>query len=115
MVAGMPSKRAASAIACAWLPDENATTPARRCARVEARQRIEGAAELEGAHALEVLALEEHARRRARASAVRERQHRRAVGVAFEAARGGGDIVVGRQGKHGVLDRLEAGTGLPNR
>jgi hypothetical protein len=30
MVAGMPSSRAANAMACAWLPDENATTPARR-------------------------------------------------------------------------------------
>src|SRR4051794_21105829 len=27
----MPSNVAASEIACAWLPDENATTPARRC------------------------------------------------------------------------------------
>ena len=31
MVAGMPSSRAASAVPWAWLPDENATTPARRC------------------------------------------------------------------------------------
>ena len=32
MVAGMPSSRADRAIACAWLPEENATTPALRCA-----------------------------------------------------------------------------------
>src|SRR5690606_29617276 len=32
IVARTPSSRAASAIACAWLPDENAITPARRCA-----------------------------------------------------------------------------------
>ena len=28
---GMPSSRADSAMACAWLPEENAITPARRC------------------------------------------------------------------------------------
>ena len=30
ITAGMPSSVAASEIACAWLPDEKATTPARR-------------------------------------------------------------------------------------
>ena len=31
MVAGMPSNCADKAMPCAWLPDEKATTPARRC------------------------------------------------------------------------------------
>jgi len=31
MVAGMPSSRAARAMPWAWLPDENAITPALRC------------------------------------------------------------------------------------
>ena len=31
IVAGMPSRRAERAIACAWLPEEKATTPAWRC------------------------------------------------------------------------------------
>ena len=31
---GMPSSRADSAMACAWLPDEKAITPARRCSGV---------------------------------------------------------------------------------
>ncbi|SST07683.1 Uncharacterised protein [Klebsiella pneumoniae] len=31
MVAGIPSKRAERAMAWAWLPEENATTPAARC------------------------------------------------------------------------------------
>ncbi|MBB4937726.1 hypothetical protein FHR32_002031 [Streptosporangium album] len=30
-VAGISKIRAASATACAWLPEENAITPARRC------------------------------------------------------------------------------------
>src|SRR6218665_2988717 len=31
MALGMPSRDAANAIPCAWFPDENATTPERRC------------------------------------------------------------------------------------
>ncbi len=50
----------ASAMACAWLPDEKVTTPRRRSSAAEPRQRVVRAAELEGACALEVLALEEH-------------------------------------------------------
>ena len=50
-------------------------------APVEARQRIEGAAELEGAHALEVLALEEDLGAELVVGCARG-QHRRAVGVA---------------------------------
>ena len=34
MVAGIPSRRADKAMACAWLPEEKATTPALRCAGV---------------------------------------------------------------------------------
>ena len=59
MTRGTSSSCPASATACAWLPDEKATTPRRRSSG-EPRQRVVGAAELEGARALEVLALEEH-------------------------------------------------------
>jgi hypothetical protein len=53
------------------LPEENATTPARRC-------------ELERAHALEVLALEEQLGAEFVVGRARG-QHRRAVGLAFQA------------------------------
>ena len=71
---------------------------------VELRQRVEGPAELEGAHALQVLALEEELR----AGGLVGRaggQHRRAVRVALQ-ARGGGTHVVesGQVGRrHGAL------------
>ena len=51
--------------------------------RVEARQRVERAAELECAHALQVLALEEHLRAECFVDRPR-RHHRRAVRMAFE-------------------------------
>ena len=58
--AGMPSSLAASATPWAWLPDEKATTP--RCALVgrELDQAVVGAAELEGAHPLQGLGLDQH-------------------------------------------------------
>ena len=62
MTRGMSSSCPARATACAWLPDENATTPRRRWSAVEPRQRVVGAAELEGASALKGFALEEDTR-----------------------------------------------------
>src|SRR5512135_2655380 len=40
IVAGTPSRRAAQATPCAWLPDENATTPALRCAASSCARRL---------------------------------------------------------------------------
>ena len=71
---------------------------------VELRQRVEGPAELEGAHALQVLALEEELR----AGGLVGRaggQHRRAVRVALQARGGGTHVVESGQvgGRHGAL------------
>ena len=59
MVTGEPCRRPASAMAWAWLPDENATTPRPRCCVVQGRDGVVGAAELERAGPLQVLAFEE--------------------------------------------------------
>ena len=67
-------------------------------ALVEAGQRVEGAAELEGAHALEVFALEEELRAELGVGGARG-QHRRAMSVAGDARGRRGDVVVGRQGE----------------
>jgi hypothetical protein len=68
--------------------------------RIEARQRIEGSAELEGAHALEVLALEEDFGAQARVQR-RGAQHRCGMGMPLQPARGGHDIGKGRKVRHG--------------
>ena len=72
------------------------------------REGVEGAAELEGAHALQVLALEEHLG--AEFGVHRARGHyRRAVGVAGEALAGGFDVGVG-----GQRERREGHGGVPD-
>jgi hypothetical protein len=63
--------------------------------RIELRERVEGAAELERAHALEVLALEEKLRIPALVGGGRL-QHRGAVGMPLEPRGRGDHIVVGR-------------------
>ena len=98
MTRGMSSTWPASAIACAWLPDEKVTTPRRRCVGREARQRVVGAAELEGAGALQVLALEEQLRAGARVDRARGGD-RRAVRDAGNLSRGALDVGEGRQGR----------------
>jgi hypothetical protein len=84
IVAVVPSSRAAIATACAWLPDEYATTPSRGL-----RQRgdlVVCAAELERASALEALRL--HVDLRADETVERPgSDDRRAVRDAVEAAR----------------------------
>ena len=60
IVAGMPRSLAARATPWAWLPEEKATTPRRRCVLIELQQRVHRAADLERAGALEVFALEPH-------------------------------------------------------
>ena len=72
MTRGMSSSWPASAIAWAWLPDEKVTTPRRRSSGGEPRERVVGAAELEGAGALKVFALEEQVRAGRGRSSVRE-------------------------------------------
>jgi hypothetical protein len=68
-VAGTPNSRAASATACAWLPDDGATTPRARTRARAGEERV-GAAQLERAAALQHLGLEPHvARPRAAGSA----------------------------------------------
>ena len=72
--AGMPRTRAASAIAVPWLPDDCVTTPRAALASSSATHRVAGAAELERAAALQVLALEvqlraDHGVERARCAA----------------------------------------------
>ena len=87
IVAVVPTSRAAIATACAWLPDEYATHAA---APGRFRQRgdlVVGAAELEGAAALEALRLDvdvgaDQARERPRG------EHRRPVRHPVEAVRG---------------------------
>jgi len=71
-------------------------------ALVEAGQRVVGAAELERADALEVLALEEDARTELGVGGAR-RQHRRAVRLPLDARRRRDDVLVGRQAqrRHG--------------
>ena len=64
-VARMPASRAAHATACPWLPALAATTPAARSSCDEQRDAVDGAADLEGAGALEVLGLEQHLAARA--------------------------------------------------
>ena len=81
----MPSSRAASATAWAWLPDENATTPAPAGQRGDLRVR---AAELERAGALKALGLEHHV-----SPSVRDVIERRAVRDAVEHARRRPDVV----------------------
>ena len=87
--------RAASATACAWLPDEYATTPARALLGREPGQGVERAAELERADALQVLALEQHLGPELGVDA-RRAQHRRAVGVARDPGGRGPDVLDGR-------------------
>jgi hypothetical protein len=65
---------------------------------VEPREGVEGAAELEGAHALQVLALEEHPRSELRVGRPRG-EDRSAVRVALEASGGGDHVVVGGEGR----------------
>jgi hypothetical protein len=60
----------------------------------EARQGVEGAPELEGAHALQVLALEEDAGAQRLVQRARG-EHRSAVGVALDAPGRCGHVVVG--------------------
>ena len=82
--------------------------------RIEQGQRVVGATELERAHALEVLALEEELRAgffvcRARG------EHRRAMHGGRDAVGCGRDIVESRNVLHRVLHSVSAGTGLPKR
>ena len=98
---GMSSSRAASAIACAWLPDENAITPARRCSGVELRQRVVGAAKLERTHALQVLALEEQLRTRALVGQARG-HHRRLVRHASQAVGRGANVLQRDRQRHAL-------------
>jgi hypothetical protein len=83
----MPSILADSAIACAWLPEENATTPALRCAASN-RDR-----------ALKALALEEDPRAEFLVEDARG-DHRRPVRVPLDAARGRDHVVEGRKLLH---------------
>jgi hypothetical protein len=69
---------------------------------VELRQRIEGAAELERAHALEVFALEKDARPELAVDGARA-QDRRAVGMPLDARGGSRDVIESRQ--HGTVAR----------
>lgn len=66
------------------------------------RQRVEGAAELERSHALEVFAFEEDFRAEFFVEGTRG-HHRRAVGMPGDPRSGGDHIVVGRQVVHGRL------------
>ncbi len=68
----------------------------------ELRERVVGAAELERAHALQVLALEEQRCAGPRVRRARG-QDRRAVGDARQPLRGGGDVVVGREARSARL------------
>jgi hemerythrin superfamily protein len=67
----------------------------------ELRQRVEGAAELERAHSLQVLALEIHLRVQ-QAIGGGGAQNRRAVRLALKAAGGGSDVVVSGELEHGA-------------
>ena len=96
MTRGMSRSWPASATACAWLPDEKATTPRPALVGGEARERVVGAAELEGAGALQVLALEEHAWRRSCVDRAR-RDDGRAVRDAGDLLGRALDVVEGRQ------------------
>ena len=94
MVVLTPSSLPASAIAWAWLPDEDAGAA---LVGREIRDRVESTAELEGTHALKVLALEVKAGARG-AIGGGGRHHRRAVGDAFEGRCGRYHVGIG--GKH---------------
>ena len=69
IVAGTPSSAAAAATPCAWFPLESATTPRSIRSRRRRRERVEGAAELERAGALEALRLDVDLAARAAAGA----------------------------------------------
>ena len=71
MTEGISRSFAACATPCAWLPDENATTPPGALLGRDRGQLVERAAELERAGALQGLGLEEDAR------AGRRIEHRR--------------------------------------
>jgi hypothetical protein len=74
--------------------------------QIEAGQRIECAAELERAHALEVLAFEEYFG--AELFIQRARSHDgRAMGVAFDALCRGGHIVEGGECQHGLAHPVD--------
>ena len=64
ITAGTSCSRAASDSAWAWLPEETVATPRARSPGRQRGHRVVGAAELEGAGALEVLGLEQDAARR---------------------------------------------------
>jgi len=66
--------------------------------RIETRQRVECAAELERTHALQVLALEEHLRAERVVDRAR-RHHGRAVRVAGDSRRRGGNVVEAGEGQ----------------
>ena len=74
---------------------------ARAHIRIEAAQRIEGAAEFERPHALEVLALEIHLGTECRIDGARG-QHGGAVGMALNSPRGGGDVIEGRRAQRNL-------------
>ena len=94
----MPSSRADSAIACAWLPDENATTPALRWRASNCDSALKAPRNLNAPMRWKFSHLKKTCAPSCRVGGARA-QHRRAVGVAGDARRGGGDVVVGRKSK----------------
>ncbi len=69
--------------------------------RIKARQRIEATAELERTHALEVFTFEMELGAKALVKRARA-QHRRLVGMAFDTAGGGNNVIVSGQVCHGA-------------
>ena len=95
IVAGTARMRAASATACAWLPDEYATTPARRCSGVNRDRALSAPRNLNAPTRCRFSHLNSTWAPTS-ASTRDERQHRRAVGVARDPGGRGPDVLDSR-------------------